>query len=80
MCRPPQDVDVLAVLDFQIPCSGPEPPGCHSSSPSTKAMNENQEVRDDYQDGNEGLKDPERRGRRRPEEPWPTLIRFNFET
>ena len=25
--RPPQDVDVLAVLDFQIPCFCPETPG-----------------------------------------------------
>ena len=49
--RPPQDVDVLAVLDFPIPCFCPETPGY-------------------YKDGNEGLKDPGRRGLRRPEEPF----------
>ena len=35
-----------------------------------KAIDENMDVCDDYQDGNGGLKDPGRRGRRRPEEPW----------
>ena len=35
--------------------------GC---SPSPKANDENKDVRDDYKNGNEGLKDPGRRGRR----------------
>ena len=32
---------------------------------NTKAMDENQDARNDFYDGIEGLKDPERRGRRR---------------
>ena len=30
--RPPRDVDVLAVLDFQIPCFRPETPGLYPRS------------------------------------------------
>ena len=30
--RPPQDVDVLAVLDFQIPCFRPETPALYIRS------------------------------------------------
>ena len=37
-------------------------------------MDENYDVRDDYKDGNEGLKDLGRRGLRRPEEPWFWLL------
>ena len=33
-------------------------------------MDENWDANNDYKDGNEELKDPGRRGRRRPEEPW----------
>ena len=32
-------------------------------------MDENYDVCDDYKDGNEGLKDPGRQERRRPDEP-----------
>ena len=45
--RPPQEVDVLAVLDFQIPCSRPETPGFYDRTsipdvcfPTTKVMDE----------------------------------------
>ena len=34
--RPPQDVDVLAVLDFQIPYSRPEPPNFYPRCLLTK--------------------------------------------
>ena len=34
--RPPQDVDVLAVLDFQIPFSRPETPGFYPRCLLTK--------------------------------------------
>ena len=33
-------------------------------------MDENYDVRDNWKNGNKGLKDPGRRGRRHPEEPW----------
>ena len=42
-------------------------------STNTKAIDENYKVHDDYKDGNEGFKDPGRRGCRRPEEPWYTV-------
>ena len=32
MARPPQDVDVLAVLDFKIPCFHPETPALYLRS------------------------------------------------
>ena len=72
LTRPSQDVDVLAVLDFQIPCFRPYTPVFMSevSSPTTKAMDENKDVPNDSKDGNEGFEDPGRRARRRPEEPW----------
>ena len=38
-------------------------------SPRTNTIDKNKDVHDDYKDGNEGLKDPGRQGRRRPEEP-----------
>ena len=37
-------------------------------------MDENYDVRDDYKDGNEGLKDPGRQERRRPDEPWSQVL------
>ena len=40
------------------------------SSPSTKTIDENSDVCDDNMDSNEGLKDPGRGARHRPEEPW----------
>ena len=38
-------------------------------------MVENWDYRDDLKDVNEGFKDPGRRGRRRPDEPW---LKINF--
>ena len=38
MGRPPQDVEVLAVLDFQILCFRPETPGSYCICLSTKAI------------------------------------------
>ena len=67
MSRPPQDIDVLAVLDIEIPYSRPQSPTLH---PWTLLTAENMDVRDDFWDGNEGFKYPGWRGRRRPEEPW----------
>ena len=76
--RPPQVVDVLVVLDFEIPCFRPETLALHSRSLPT-----NHESRDDFKDGNEGFNDQGRRGRRRSEDfrvalcqirPFPTLI------
>ena len=64
-------LDVLAVLESQIPCFRPVTPSFPPRSGLTKkVMDENQDVRDDYKDWNEGLKDPGQGGRRRPEEPW----------
>ena len=37
-------------------------------------MDENYDVRDDYKDGNEGLKDPGRQERRRPDELWSQVL------
>ena len=37
-------------------------------------MDENYDVRDDYEDGNEGLKDPGRQERRRPDELWSQVL------
>ena len=36
--RPPQNVDVLAVMDFQIPCLRPETPALYPRSLLTKRM------------------------------------------
>ena len=65
MVKATQDVDVLAVLDFQIPWFRSDseilrlllgiPEVC---SPTTKAVEENKDVRDDFRDGNDGFKDP----------------------
>ena len=64
--RPPQDVDVLAVLDFQIPCYRPESPTLYLRSAHW----------DDLKDGNRDFKDP---GRRHPEEPWSeTRFRWKY--
>ena len=38
-----------------------------------KVMDENKNAQDDYKYGNNGLKDPGRRGRRRPGEPCPVV-------
>ena len=67
---PLQDVDVLAVLDFQIPCSSPESPGFCLRYLLTKHEGHGRKlgVRDDCADRKEGLKEPGWRGRRRPEE------------
>ena len=69
--RPHQDIDVIADLDVQIPCSRPETPALY---PRTLLSNhegcERDDVRDEFRDGNEGFKDPGRRGHRRSEEPW----------
>ena len=72
--RPPQNVDVLAVLVLQIHfffalrllfCIS------EACRPTTKAMNENSNVHDDFRDGNKGFRYLWRRGRRRalPREP-----------
>ena len=55
--RSSQDVDVLAVLDIQIPCHRPETPVFTPDAclPSTKTIDENLDVRKDYKDGNERL-------------------------
>ena len=34
--RPPQNVDVLAILDFKFPCSRPKTPGLYSRCLRTK--------------------------------------------
>ena len=72
--RPSQDVDVLAVLDFQTSCSRPETPGFSSRWLLTKqckheeCMDENKDARDDYiRTGTRNSKI--RRGPRCPEEP-----------
>ena len=58
--RPPQDVDVLAVLDFQIPCYRPESPTLYLRRSLTKDICEGRE---------RGLRDTGRRGRRLPRNP-----------
>ena len=47
--RPMQDVDVLAVLDFEIPCSRPETPGFHPKPLFLKyeGHDENKNLRND---------------------------------
>ena len=69
--RPPQDVDILAVLDLQITCFRPETPALYPRSLLTnhEGRGHNDNVRDDFRDGNESFKDLGRWGRRRPEEP-----------
>ena len=71
LIRPPENVDVLAVLNFQIPCFRSETPALYLEvrSPTTKAQEKNYDVRVDFRDENEGLKNPGQQGRRRPEEP-----------
>ena len=56
--RPPQDVNVLAALDFRIPCHHPETSGFIPDfcPPSIKTMDKNLDVRDDCQGENEELK------------------------
>ena len=70
LVRPLQDVDVLAVLDFQISCFRPKSPALYPKSlPANHERHGKKDVSDDFKDGNEGFKDPGRQGRRRPEEP-----------
>ena len=59
--RPPQDVDVLAVLYFQIPCFRPETPALYPRSLLTnnEGRGQNENVRADFEGGNEGFKDPD---------------------
>ena len=49
--RPPQDVGVLAVLDFQIPCFRPESPALNPSSLLTNQEAHERNLRDDFKDG-----------------------------
>ena len=58
------DVDVLAVLRLLLYIQ-------EIGSPTTKAVDENKNVRDGFGDENEGFKD---RGRRRPEDPCFRII------
>ena len=60
--RPQQDVDVLTVLDFQIPCFRPENPAFYLTNHfgGSRPLDENWDVRDDFKDGNESFKDPGR--------------------
>ena len=58
MIRPPQNDDVLAVLDFQIPCFRPVG--------TARSLVTNHEGRE-RASFNEVSKDPGRRGRPRPE-------------
>jgi len=69
--RPPQDVDVLAVLDFQIPCFRPETPVLYPRRLLTNHEGHVRKLgRPRRAEGREqGYKYPGRRGRRRPEEP-----------
>ena len=67
----PRRFAVLAVLDFQIPCFRPETPALYPRSLLTnnEGRGQNENVRADFEGGNEGFKDPDQWGRRRPEEP-----------
>ena len=69
--RPPQNVVVLAVLEFEFLVSVLRfllciPEFC---SPITKVMDKHLDARYDLECGNEGFKDSGRRGCRRSEEP-----------
>ena len=72
--RPLQDV-ILGV--FKTPCLRPESPALYPSSllinhdshgQKLGREQELKQLRDDFQDGNKGCKDPGQRGDRRPEE------------
>ena len=70
--RPPQNFDVLAVLDFQISFHRPETPGFYPRCLLTKVEDHRRKLgRPRRLWGRErGVKDPGRRGRKLPEDPW----------
>ena len=80
LIRPLQDVDVLAVLDFQIPCFRLRFLLCISEAcpPTTKTMDENKDVHSTWGTGIRASKDPGRRGHRHPGEPcfWLDASKF----
>ena len=76
----PQDVDVLAVLDFQIPCLRSETHAFYPRSLLTNHEGQGQKLGRPWRisERERVFKDPGRQGRRRPEEPSLNLHHDNI--